>query len=94
MSLEQEAERGRMAEEVLNNPVYVEAYAQIEQGITESWRQSKDAQEREQLHQLLRMVDKARNVVETAMREGRIAKDKLTQRRSVPQRIGDRLRAY
>lgn len=88
MSLEQEVERGRHAEEVLNNPVYVEAYALIEQGITEQWRQSRDASEREQLHQLLRMVDKARTVVETTMREGRIAADKLKQRRSLAERIG------
>lgn len=77
-----------MADEVLNNPVYAEAYALIEQGITEQWRQSRDASEREQLHQLLRMVDKARTVVETTMREGRIAADKLKQRRSLAERIG------
>lgn len=92
MGLEQEAERGRLADEVLKNPVYTEAYEQIERGITEQWRNSRDASEREQLHQLLRMLDKARNVLETAMREGRIAQDKLAQRASLASRIGARLR--
>lgn len=92
MGLENEAERGRLAEEVLNNPVYAEAYQLIEKGITDQWRQSRDEKEREQLHQLLRMLDKARNVVETTMREGRVAQDKLAQRASLAQRIGQRLR--
>lgn len=88
MSLEIEAQRGQLAESVLTNPVYAEAYDLIAEGITAQWRASRDAAEREQLHQLLRVVDKARSLVETTMRDGKVAADKIKQRNTLAQRLG------
>lgn len=93
MSLEMDVERGRRAEEVLNNDVYADSYALIEQELTRLWRESRDKDEREQLHQLLRMLDKARNVLESTMRSGKVAADQLRQRQSLLQRAGARFKA-
>jgi hypothetical protein len=92
VSLENEALRGQMAASVLDNPVYAESYTLIEQEITRLWRESRDADEREQLHQLLRMLDKARNVLESTMRSGKVAAKELQRQRSLPERIGLRPR--
>lgn len=91
MSLEQDVERGRRAEEVLNNDVYAESYALIEQELVRLWRESRDKNEREDLHKLLRMLEKARNVLESTMRSGKVAADQLRQRQSLLQRVGTRL---
>lgn len=92
MSLEQDVERGRQAEAVLANPVYADAYLQIEQEVTRKWRESRDKEEREQLHQLLRMLDKARTVMESTMRSGKVAAKELERRQSLSERLTGRLR--
>lgn len=91
MSLEQDVERGRMADEVLKNDVYAESYALIEQELVRLWRDSRDKNEREDIHKLLRMLEKARNVLESTMRSGKLAADQLRQRQSLLQRVGTRL---
>lgn len=88
MGLEREVDRGRLAEDVLNNPVYAEAHDLIAQGITEQWRHSRDAAEREQLHQLLRMLDKTRTLLEATMREGKVARSELQRKQTFAERIG------
>ena len=87
MTDEQIAERGRLAEDVLNNSIYAESYALIEQEMMARWRASRDKDEREDIHRALLMMDKARNVLETAMREGRIALDKIQGRQTLAQRV-------
>lgn len=88
MSLEKDAERGRQAQAVLDNPVYVESYGLIEQEITRKWRDSRDASEREELHRLLKMLDKARTVLESTMRSGRVAEADIQRKRSLAERVG------
>ena len=93
MSLEQDVERGRLAQAVLDNRVYAESYALIEQGLIRLWRDSREPPEREQAHQLLMMLDKVRNVMETTMRTGQVAQDAIIQKQTLAQRVGARLRA-
>jgi hypothetical protein len=83
-----EAERGRQAQAVLDNPVYASSYGLIEAEITRKWRESRDKDEREQLHLLLRMLDKARNVLESTMRTGKLAEAELERKQTLMQRIG------
>lgn len=91
MSDESELDRGRMAEDVLNNPVYRDAYHQIEQGLTQAWRESRNHDEREEIHQLLRMLDKVKQSMEGVMRRGEFAKASLVRRQNALQKIGRRL---
>ncbi len=92
MSLEQDVERGRQAQEVLGNAVYAESYTLIEQEIYKAWQNSRDQAEREQLHQLLRMLEKAKTVLESTMRSGKIAADQLVQKRNLALRTLAKLR--
>ncbi len=88
MSLENDAERGRLADAVLQNRVYVESYVLIEQGIYAKWAESRDKEEREQLHKLLQMLSKARTLLETTMRSGKVAAEELNRRRTLAERVG------
>lgn len=88
MTDQAQAERGRQAQAVLDNPIYAESYGLIETEITRKWRESRDKDEREQLHLLLRMLDKARNVLESTMRAGKLAEAELERKQTLMQRIG------
>lgn len=94
MSLERDADRGRMASEVLDNPVYAESYALVEQELTKKWLASRDAHEREQLHQLAKALKACRTVLESTMRSGKVASKELERRRSLPERVGMTLRRF
>ena len=83
-----DVERGRLAEAVLDNAVYRDAYTQIEQGILTRWRESKDAAEREELHRTLRLLDKVKTLTESVMRSGQIAAKELERKRSLAERVG------
>ena len=88
MTDQTEAERGRLAQAVLDNPVYEGAYTLLASEFTQAWRDSRDPAEREQLHQLLLMLDKVKSVIEGAMRLGKIAEAAETRQRSLIERIG------
>lgn len=83
MSHEKDVERGRMAQAVLDNPVYAESYGLIEKELTKKWRDARDVAEREHIHQLLRMLDKARSVLEATMASGKVAAKELEYKRSL-----------
>ena len=83
-----EAERGRQAQAVLDNPVYADGYAAIEQELMHKWRDSRDAHEREQLHRLLMALQLIRSRLEATMRTGKVALDKITHRQTLAERIG------
>lgn len=89
MSLQNESQRGDMARQVLENEVYAEAYTLLEAEITRAWRESRDQAEREELHRALRSLSKVKTVLESTMKSGQVAVDKLQQERSRAQRIGD-----
>lgn len=93
MTDEQAVERGRLAEDVLNNRVYAESYGLIEAEFVAMWRASRDKDEREDIHRALVMLDKARNVLETAMREGKIAAKEIQRKQSLAQRTLERIRS-
>lgn len=87
MSLEQDALRGKQAQEVIENPLYADAYVQVEDAITAAWKASRDPLEREQLHTMLGLLTKTRNVLESAMRSGEVAAKELQRKRSLVERL-------
>jgi hypothetical protein len=93
VSLETELDRGRLADEVLRNPVYADSFALLEQEITRAWRASRDSREREQLHQLLMMLDKSKTLLESAMRSGKVAAKELERKKTLAERTIGRLRS-
>jgi hypothetical protein len=91
MSLENDVQRADLARQVIENTVYAEAHTLIELEITRKWRESKDKDEREDLHRALRALVMVKTVLESTMKSGKVAANKLTQDRSRVQRIGDYL---
>ncbi len=73
MSLEGDKERGRQAQEILDSPIYKESHAGIEAEIIRQWREARNSDDREQLHQLLLMHGKAKTALESVMRSGLLA---------------------
>lgn len=91
MSDEYEIERARLAQDVLANPVYLEAFDLVEKEIIQTWRDARNPKDREQLHQLLLLLPKSRAVLEQAVRTGQLAKASLVQKQTLAARIGQRL---
>lgn len=94
MSLTKDVERGQQAESVLQNPIYCEAYSLIEQGILKTWRESGDATQREELHKVLKLLDKVRSLMESTMRSGKVASKELERKRKLSERLGLRQRGF
>lgn len=89
MSNETDALRGKRAQEVLDNEVYSEAYAAIEKEVIRKWRDSRDGEDREQLHQFLMMLGKVQNALETVMRSGEVAQAEIQRKASRADQIRD-----
>jgi hypothetical protein len=87
VSLKDEAERGRLAHDVLNNAVYADAYAQLEKGIVDRWKDSRNADDREELHRQLMSLLLLRSQVESVMRSGQVALDKLGREQTRAERM-------
>lgn len=88
MSHEADVLRTKRAQEVLENEIYAEAWTQIEQEIIRQWREARNPQDREQLHQLLLMHGKAKTALESVMRSGRVAEAELARKQSRAEQIG------
>lgn len=80
MSLESEVRRGELARSILENSVYAETWAALEAEIIRQWRESRNAEDREQLHQLLLMHGKAKAAMETVLRTGDVARAELQRK--------------
>lgn len=89
MSLESDTQRGKRAQEVLDNELYAESWALIEAEIIASWRSARDPSDREQLHQLLLMHGKAKNALETVVRTGEVAQAELQRKASRAEKVVD-----
>lgn len=87
-TLERDRERGRLAQDVLDNPIYAEAHAAIEQEVIKQWREARNTQDREQLHQLLLMHAKAKAALEQVMRTGQLAEAELQRKATKAEQIG------
>lgn len=83
MTPEQEERRGEDARRVLNAPIYVEAYAQIEANIVSQMaQQATSAANAEDLRRLLIALRKVRTYMEQVMQTGTMAAMEQERRRS------------
>jgi hypothetical protein len=79
-SLERDRQRGQLAQAVLDNPIYAEAHEAIEAEIIRQWREARNADDREQLHQLMLTHAKVKAVLEAVMRTGTVAAAELDRK--------------
>lgn len=87
MSDAQEVLRGQQAQAVLDNPAYADSYAQLETEVINKWRDSRNADEREELHRQLMALQLMRANLEAMVRTGKLASAKLGRELSRAERM-------
>jgi len=92
MSDQAEAERGRQAQAVLDNPIFEESFRLLDEEFTRQWKDSRNRDEREEIHQKLVILGKVKAIVEGFMRSGKVADAKLKEKQTLIQRTPGRIR--
>lgn len=87
MTDEQKSQRGKDAQAVLDNPAYQDAYAQIEARLVDTWKAARTQDEREECHQLLRVLEKVHGVLDATMRAGKLADDVMRRKRTFADKL-------
>tara|TARA_R100000234_G_scaffold118975_1_gene100681 strand:+ start:349 stop:597 length:249 start_codon:yes stop_codon:yes gene_type:complete len=77
MTLETDRRRGDAARLVLENEVFQEAFADLEQAIFEEWKTSDDVDVRESLWLMLQIVPRFQSVFISAVSNGAVANKEL-----------------
>ena len=83
----QEAQRGQFAQAVLDNPAWAYSYTQLEGEVITLWRNSRNADEREELHRQLMALQLMRSNLEALVRTGQIASANLGREQSRAERM-------
>lgn len=91
MTPEQAIYRANRAKEVLENETYIEAFALIEQELTEQWKSSpaRDQDGREKLWLMQRLLAKLKVTLESTMDSGKLAVAELTHKQTLIERAKD-----
>ena len=91
MTPEQAIYRANRAKEVLKNETYIEAFALIEQELTEQWKSSpvRDAAGREKLWLMQWSLAKLKVTLESTMDSGKLAVAELTHKQTLMERAKD-----
>ena len=63
-------QRGQAAEAILQNPLVNEAFTEIEQALTDAWKESTDAPQREEIYYTLKGLERFKMVFEIAVSTG------------------------
>lgn len=82
MELEQQAQRGHEAQQLLLHPLLVEAFDKIEQDIRDKWTNSpaRDVDGRESLWTQLKLLHRVRAEIQQVAESGKVAEKTLLQR--------------
>lgn len=82
MTEEEEARRGREAELLLENPLFVEAFATIAQEYEQAWRDSpsRDEKGREKLWLMVKLLDRVKVHVQQVAFTGQMARKTIRER--------------
>jgi hypothetical protein len=83
MSLEEEVRRGQRAESLLQEPILLEAFEEVEKVYHKEWENApaRDVEGRERLWLMLRLLKLVRGHLEEAAKTGHLAARQLTQLR-------------
>ena len=84
----EELERGQLAAEVLGNRVYAESMAQIEQEITDKWRNEPDFERQKWLWTLMQAHRRLQAVLKDTMLTGQMRSKQIERDRTRLERIG------
>ena len=88
----EELERGRQAAEVLENPVYRDAMAQLQTEVLNKWQNDKDAAVRDWLWSMMQACKRLDKVLLETMQTGQLRSQQIEMERSRAERLGATLR--
>lgn len=92
MSIEQRIYQGNRAKEVLDNEVFQQVWADIEQELTDAWKTSpqRDADGRQKIFEAITMLGKVKAAITHTMESGKLALADLDyqERKKLSQRLG------
>lgn len=82
MKLEEELQRGQMAEYLLSHPLFVESFDLIEKEVMEEWKNSpsRDADGREKLWTMMKLLQRLKANIQTVAETGKLAEMSLMQK--------------
>lgn len=83
-----EIERGRLAREVLDNPVFIAAMAQIQAEVVSQWQNEKNPKDREWLWSMNQACKRFQQVLTQTVASGEFKAQKIEQERSRLARLG------
>ena len=91
MTPEQAIYRANRAKEVIENESYIDAFALIEQELTDQWKLSpaRDQDGREKLWLMQRLLGKLKVCLESTMDSGKLAVAELTHKQTLVERAKD-----
>ena len=81
-------DKGRLAKEVLENPVYQEAFDSIKKELYSQWQNSENQTEREHLYIAHKMMDKLQSTFKQAVTNGEVEVKVWEHKRTIAERIG------
>lgn len=79
---------GNRAQEVLENEVFNQVWADVEQELTKAWRESpvRDVDGREKIFLTLQMLQKLKGAIQTTLETGKLAQKELEHKQTLADR--------
>lgn len=90
-AIEQRIYDGNRAKEILDNEVFIQVFADIEQELFDAWKQSpaRDQEGRERIHQYQSMLQKVKTHLVSTMETGKLAQLDIQHSQSLLERTKD-----
>ena len=91
MTIEQKIQNGSLARDILENPIYVKAVADIKQELIYTWQSTpaRDVEGRERLYMMLKMLEKVSQALTNTMETGTLALEDLKYQQSLLDKVRD-----
>ena len=85
MNLEEKVSRGREAELLINNPIFVESFAAVREGIINSWANTpiRDKEGAHELKLMLKLLTDVELNIKHVLDTGKIAMDQLDRQNKI-----------
>lgn len=89
VSPEEELQRGRIAQSLLENEVYIEAIAAVRDGIISKWESCpiRDQEGQHELKLMLKLLNDLQANIKTAMDTGKLAKVQIEREKGMLRRV-------
>lgn len=92
MTPTEELERGQLAADVLENEVFKDAMAQLQQEIVTQWQGEKDQLSRDWLWTMNRAAKRLQQVLTDTMQTGKLRQEQVRRDQTKLERLGSKLK--